>query len=145
MQLAYALDGEIISADSVQIYRGFDIGSAKPSAAEQAAVAHHLINIRDAAEVYSAADFMRDAGAAIADIVARGKMPIVCGGTGLYVRSLLYGLAQAAPADAGMRALIEARIAADGLAAAHAWLSMVDAGRWGADSPQRPSSYRAST
>jgi tRNA dimethylallyltransferase len=91
-RLAVAFDGEIISADSVQVYRGYDVGSAKPSAEERTRVPHHLIDIRDWNQMYSAADFMNDADAAIAAASARGRVPIVVGGTGLYIRSLIHGL-----------------------------------------------------
>ncbi len=88
MRLARALDGEIVSCDSVQVYRGFDIGSAKPSLQEQAEVAHHLIDIVDATQVFDASDYAKLARQAIQGIRARGKLPIVVGGTGFYLRAL---------------------------------------------------------
>ena len=87
-------EAEIISVDSALVYRGLDIGSAKPSPAELARVPHHLVDIRDPSEVYSAADFRRDALAAMADISARGKLPLLVGGTMLYFKALLEGLAE---------------------------------------------------
>lgn len=91
IRLARELDGEIISCDSMQIYKGMDIGTAKPTADELAAVPHHLIDILPADAPYSCSDYVKDAEAAIEDIVSRGKMPIFCGGTGLYLDRLLKG------------------------------------------------------
>ena len=90
--LAKKFGGEIVSADSRQIYRGMDIGTAKPTAAERRAVPHHLIDIRDPDEDYTVADYQRDAIAAIDDIIARGKVPLLVGGTGLYVRAVVENL-----------------------------------------------------
>lgn len=126
MSLARAMGGEIVSADSVQVYRGFDIGSAKPSPQEQAEVRHHLVDIRDPGDRYSAAEFVADADAAIADIAARGAVPIVAGGTGLYVRSLLHGLSTSPPADADVRARLQARVDAGRLDALADELRRVD-------------------
>ncbi len=89
--LARELNGEIISCDSMQIYREMDIGTAKPTADEQAAVKHHLIDILPPDAPYSCSDYVKDAEAAIADVVSRGKLPIFCGGTGLYLDRLLRG------------------------------------------------------
>ena len=89
--LARELGGEIISCDSMQIYRGMDIGTAKPTPEELAAVPHHLIDILPPDAPYSCSDYVRDAEAAIEDIVSRGKLPILCGGTGLYLDRLLRG------------------------------------------------------
>ena len=91
IRLARELDGEIISCDSMQIYKGMDIGTAKPTADELAAVPHHLIDILPADAPYSCSDYVKDAEAAIEDIVSRGKLPIFCGGTGLYLDRLLKG------------------------------------------------------
>lgn len=159
MALAASCGGEIVNADSVQVYQGFDIGSAKPSVAERARVAHHLLDLVDpttlsgtvpgenqeddtppeervanaATEVpasaragYHVAQFVADADAAIADVLSRGRMPIVVGGTGLYLRSLVHGLAPAAPADPLVRATLEAAARQDGLVALHARLMAVD-------------------
>ncbi len=88
--LARAYDGEIISCDSMQIYRGMDIGTAKPTVQERDGVAHHLFDIADVTEPFSCAEYQRAARAAIADVQSRGKLPILCGGTGLYLDSVLY-------------------------------------------------------
>jgi tRNA dimethylallyltransferase len=110
--------GEIISADSRQIYRGMDIGTAKATAAERAAVPHHLLDIRNPDEDYTVAEFKHDAVAAIASIVARGRLPILVGGTGLYIRAVVDNLdIPAVVGDPVLRTQIEADIAANGLAA----------------------------
>ncbi|MBW8777556.1 MAG: tRNA (adenosine(37)-N6)-dimethylallyltransferase MiaA, partial [Stenotrophomonas sp.] len=90
--LARQLDGEIVSVDSALVYRHLDIGSAKPDAAERAQAPHHLLDLRDPWQTYSAAEFAADAGRVVEAIVARGKIPILAGGTGLYFRALLQGL-----------------------------------------------------
>jgi tRNA dimethylallyltransferase len=110
--LARRLPLEVVSADSRQVYRGMDVATGKPTAAERAAVTHHLIDIAAPDDRYSAARFRQDAAAAIAGIHARGRLPVVVGGTGLYIRALLRGLDGAAPADAAFRAEL-AGIAAD--------------------------------
>ncbi|AWN19331.1 tRNA (adenosine(37)-N6)-dimethylallyltransferase MiaA [Streptococcus sobrinus] len=91
IKLAQKFDGEIISGDSQQVYRKLDIGTAKASPAEQAAAHHHLIDVREVCQTYSVYDFVKEAKVAIADIVSRGKLPIIVGGTGLYLQSLLEG------------------------------------------------------
>ena len=91
IDLAQALNGEIISGDSQQVYRKLDIGTAKARPEEQAAAPHHLIDVREVTEPYSAFDFVEEAKQAIEDITARGKLPIIAGGTGLYIQSLLEG------------------------------------------------------
>ena len=91
IKLAQAFNGEIISGDSQQVYRNLDIGTAKASPEEQAAATHHLIDVRDVDETYSVYDFVQEAKAAINDITSRGKLPIIVGGTGLYLQSLLEG------------------------------------------------------
>lgn len=91
IDLAQALNGEIISGDSQQVYRKLDIGTAKATPEEQAAAPHHLIDVREVTESYSAFDFVREAKIAIEEITARGKLPIIAGGTGLYIQSLLEG------------------------------------------------------
>lgn len=101
--LAHALGGEVVSADSVQIYRRFDIGSAKLGVSRQGGVQHHLLDVLDPLETYDAARFVEAADVVLADIRARGRTPIVCGGSFLWVRALLFGLAAAPPADAGLR------------------------------------------
>jgi tRNA dimethylallyltransferase len=133
-------DGEIVSVDSALVYRGLDVGAAKPTQAERARVPHHLIDVRDPWETYSAADFARDARGAIADIVARGRLPILAGGTGLYFQALLHGLAPMPEADPRLRADIAAEAGRVGWPALHAQLAAVDpvaARRIHATDPQR--------
>lgn len=124
--LARRLGGEIVSVDSALVYRGLDIGAAKPTRAEQAQVPHHLIDLREPWQPYSAAEFAADARAAIAGIVARGRLPILAGGTGLYFRALLEGLADMPQADQALRAAITAEAEVRGWAALHAELARVD-------------------
>ena len=124
--LARQLGGEIVSVDSALVYRGLDIGSAKPDADERAQAPHHLLDLRDPWQTYSAAEFGADAARAVADIVARGRMPILAGGTGLYFRALLQGLSPMPPADPGLRARISAEAAVQGWPALHAQLAAVD-------------------
>ncbi|MFA7404623.1 MAG: tRNA (adenosine(37)-N6)-dimethylallyltransferase MiaA [Pelobacteraceae bacterium] len=100
LQLAHALDAEIVNADSMQIYRGLDIGTAKPTKEQQAEIRHHLIDVADPDQLFSAADFADAADAAIRSIVSRGKRAIVVGGTGLYIRALISGLVDS-PSGAG--------------------------------------------
>lgn len=103
LQLAEQLHGEIICADSLTVYRGFDIGSAKPTAADQLRIPHHLLDIRNPIEPFTAAEFRSAAAAAITDCIRRDKRPIVAGGTGLYLRSLLHGLNSAPGEDPALR------------------------------------------
>jgi len=119
-------DGEIVGADSVQIYRFLDIGSAKPTEEERRRLPHHLVDVVDPAEPYTAADYERDARAAVDDIVRRGRLPIVVGGTALYVRALLRGLCPAPPADAGVRAELVERAREEGWPALHRQLADLD-------------------
>ncbi|MEM6454872.1 MAG: tRNA (adenosine(37)-N6)-dimethylallyltransferase MiaA [Acidobacteriota bacterium] len=126
LALAEALDGEIVNADALQVYRGFDIGTAKPNAAMRARVPHHLIDICAPTEPYSAGRFADEARAAIAAIRARGRWPLVVGGSGLYVRALLEGIRPLPPADAAVRARLDARLADEGLPALHAELTRSD-------------------
>jgi tRNA dimethylallyltransferase len=100
LRLARELDGEIISADSMQIYRGMDIGTAKPTAEEMADIPHHLLDVADPDTPFSAADFSDAASQAISGVIRRGRRPIVVGGTGLYIRALLHGLVDS-PSGAG--------------------------------------------
>jgi tRNA dimethylallyltransferase len=106
--LAERLGGEIISVDSMQVYRGLDIGTAKPSRADRDRIPHYLIDVVDLAESFDAAQFVRLAGEAAAQIQARGKVPVFCGGTGLYFQAFLEGLGQGPPASPAMRATLEA-------------------------------------
>ena len=117
---------EIISVDSALVYRGMDIGTAKPSAAELAAVPHHLIDTTDPTAAYSAAQFVADATRLVADIHARGRVALLVGGTMLYFKALADGLDAMPPADAAVRAALDARAAADGWPALHAELARVD-------------------
>lgn len=117
---------ELISVDSAQVYRGLDIGSAKPSAAERSAVTHHLIDIRDPTERYSAADFVRDARAAITAVRARGRLPLLVGGTMLYAKALRDGLSALPSADSAIRAAIDADAQRLGWPALHARLAALD-------------------
>jgi len=117
---------EIISVDSALVYRGMDIGTAKPTGAELALVPHHLINIRDPMQPYSAAEFATDARALIADITERGKLPLLVGGTMLYFKALADGLDAMPKADAGVRAAIEVEAREKGWSAMHAMLALVD-------------------
>jgi tRNA dimethylallyltransferase len=117
---------EIISVDSALVYRGLDIGSAKPSAQELASVPHHLINIRDPLNAYSAAEFVTDATRLITDITARGKLPLLVGGTMLYFKALRDGLDPMPQADPATRAQIELEAQAKGWPALHAELALVD-------------------
>jgi tRNA dimethylallyltransferase len=126
LAVAEAFGGEIVSVDSAQVYRGMDIGTAKPDAATRRRVAHHLVDVVEPTESYSAARFARDAANAIADIRARGRVPVVAGGTMLYFRALTQGLSELPAADAGVRAAIDAEARERGWPALHAELASVD-------------------
>jgi tRNA dimethylallyltransferase len=117
---------EIISVDSALVYRGMDIGTAKPSADERAAVPHHLLDIRDPSQAYNAADFARDAQGLMAAIRQRGKLPVLVGGTLLYFKALFEGLDDLPKADAAIRAEIEAQANTLGWPALHAQLASID-------------------
>jgi tRNA dimethylallyltransferase len=117
---------EIISVDSALVYRGMNIGTAKPDAATLARAPHHLLDIRDPTEAYSAAAFCDDARRLMADIVARGRVPLLVGGTMLYFRALLQGLDDLPRADAALRKQLEAEAALRGWPALHAELAAVD-------------------
>lgn len=140
LECADALGGEVVSVDSALVYRGLDIGAAKPSAEERGGVPHHLIDVRDPWEPYSAAEFAEDARAALDDIAGRGRLPILAGGTGLYFHALLRGLSALPPADPELRARIAAEAEARGWGALHQDLARVDpeaARRIHATDPQR--------
>ena len=126
LELAERLGGEIASVDSALVYRGLDIGAAKPDREELARAPHHLVDLREPWQPYSAAEFAADAKAAIDGIVARGRLPILAGGTGLYFRALLEGLSDMPEADEAMRAVIAAEAQARGWAALHEELARVD-------------------
>lgn len=131
---------EIVSVDSAMIYRGMDIGTAKPNAAVLAIAPHRLIDIRDPAESYSAGQFRRDALAAMAEITAAGRVPLLVGGSMLYFHALEHGLADLPGADALLRAVLDARAARLGWPMLHAELARVDAAaaaRIHANDPQR--------
>lgn len=138
--LVRELNAEIISVDSALIYRGMDIGTAKPTAQELAIAPHRLIDILDPAQAYSAADFRTDALAHIADIQQRGKVPLLVGGTMLYFKALLEGISPLPEADAEIRAELEQRAAIEGWQALHQQLAEVDpvsAARIHPNDPQR--------
>ena len=126
MQLARGHACEIISIDSAQVYRGMDIGTAKPPAAERRAVPHHLIDLLDPTQAYSAARFRADAIRAVNDIHSRGKLPLLVGGTMLYYRALAQGLDELPAANAAIRARIDAEAAEKGWPALHAELARAD-------------------
>ena len=126
VELAQRLDGEIVSVDSALVYRGLDIGAAKPTQQERGGIPHHLIDVRDAWQPYSAADFAAEARRAVDGILGRGRLPILAGGTGLYFRALLQGLAPMPEADPATREAIAADAAQHGWAALHVELSRID-------------------
>ncbi|BBI50123.1 tRNA dimethylallyltransferase [Vreelandella olivaria] len=127
MALHERLGHELISVDSAMVYRGMDIGSAKPSAAELARAPHHLIDIRDPAEPYSAADFRVDAFSLMRQISAAGRVPLLVGGTMLYYKQLVEGVANLPSADPAIRQRLEAQWQAEGLISLHKQLAEVDA------------------
>ena len=126
LALAQHLPMEIISVDSALVYRGMDIGTAKPSLQERTAVPHHLIDIRDPLQAYNAAEFARDATRLVGAINQAGKVPVLVGGTMLYFKALIDGLHDMPGRDAAVRAAIDRQAAADGWPALHAELARVD-------------------
>ena len=124
--IAARYDVEIISVDSALVYRGMDIGTAKPTAAEQALVPHHLIDIRDPLSAYSAAEFVQDAERLIKEITTRGRLPLLVGGTMLYFKALFNGLDDMPKADAEVRCVIAQDAFERGWPALHAELGLVD-------------------
>jgi tRNA dimethylallyltransferase len=126
VELARHFGGELVGADSVQVYRGFDIGSAKPRETELGGVRHHLIDVVEPDQNIDAVTYGRMADEAIQDMRARGRLPIVVGGTGLWIRALVRGLVDAPPADADIRRRLETVLAAEGPASLHARLAEVD-------------------
>lgn len=126
VDLALRFGGEVISGDSIQVYRGFDIGTAKPGPEERRGVPHHLIDIADPETQYTAADFVRDALAAARVMARRGRRPIVVGGTGLYLKALIEGLFPGPGRDPALRAALEAEAAEKGLDALFRRLEAVD-------------------
>ena len=126
IELAQRLPLEIVSVDSALVYREMDIGTAKPPPAVRKAIPHHLVDLLDPAEAYSAGRFRRDALAAMDTVRARGRVPLLVGGTMLYFRALLRGLAELPAADAGLRAALDREAAEHGWQALHAELARVD-------------------
>jgi tRNA dimethylallyltransferase len=117
---------EVVSADSMQVYRGMDIGTAKPGPEERRRLPHHLIDIRDPDEQFTAGDFVRLADAACVDIARRGKLPVVSGGTGFYLKNFILGLPEAPPSDPAIRAALRNELAGRGAAALMEELGAVD-------------------
>lgn len=126
MAIAQRISLEIISIDSALVYRGMDIGTAKPSAQERQQVAHHLIDIREPTQTYNAADFVNDAEQLIADIQSRGKLPLLVGGTMLYLKALQDGIDDLPKTDSAIRETIETRAKANGWPAMHEELRKID-------------------
>src|SRR6201986_1075014 len=125
VELALALDGEVINADSMQVYRGMDIGTAKLTLAKRRGVPHHLLDVWDVRQPANVADYQRLARAAIADVTARGKVPILAGGSGLYVRAALNDLTFPGT-DPAVRDRLESELERDGAAALHTRLAALD-------------------
>lgn len=123
LRLAQDLGGEIVNADALQVYRGFDVGTAKPSPVERRRIAHHLVDILEPHQRYSAGEFARRARAAIAEIASRGRLPVVVGGSGLYLRALFEGISPIPPGDAVVRRELRRRLADEGLPALYAELA----------------------
>jgi len=139
-ELAREFDGEIVSVDSAQVYVGMDIGTAKPGLELRAEIPHHLIDIRDPALAYSAAEFADDAREAVTEIAGRGRLPILAGGTMLYFRALLEGLSPMPSADPALRAELDRLQAEEGSPGLHRRLAAVDPGsarRLHPNDPQR--------
>lgn len=126
IELSLAAGGEVVNADSQQVYLGLDVGTAKPTAAERAEVPHHLLDLCQPGEGMDAARFCALADAAIAEVAGRGRLPVVVGGTGLYLRALLHGVAPAPGRDPGLRAWLEQEAGRLGREAVHRRLAAVD-------------------
>jgi len=126
LHLAERFGGEIVTVDSAQVYRGMDIGTAKPLGSERARARHHLLDILDPTERYSAARFVQDAETAVAEIRVRTRTPILAGGTMLYFNAIIEGLSALPQADPAIRDELAARAACDGWPAMHAELALVD-------------------
>ena len=127
LEVARECRAEIVNGDSLQVYRYLDIGTAKPDIEERSLVPHHLFDILDPDQSFNATDFQVRADAVIAEISSRGRLPLVVGGTGLYLRALLFGLCPMPDIDAGVRAALEGRLAREGSEALHAELARYDA------------------
>jgi len=126
MAMAERFGGEVVSCDSTAVYRGFDIGTDKVPPAEQRGIPHHLVDVVDPTEEYSAARYARDAAAVIRGITARGRLPILAGGTGFYYRALTRGLFEGPSRDEPLRRRLERVAAARGPDRLHRWLARVD-------------------
>ncbi|MFT5527020.1 MAG: tRNA dimethylallyltransferase [Pirellulaceae bacterium] len=126
VELAEKLNAEIISLDSMAIYREMDIGTAKPTLEQRAAVVHHMIDILDPVDEFSVSDYLRRVHSIIEDIVSRGKLPLVVGGTSLYLKAMLRGLFEGPPADWAFREEVEKEVAEVGIEALHQRLAFVD-------------------
>lgn len=126
LALAEQIGGEIISVDSMQVYRGLDIGTAKPDAAERASVPHHMLDCVDPRERYDASRFLRDLGVVLEGLVARGATPLFVGGTGFYLKLLVNGLAPDMPGDEAVRARLKERLAREGQERLHGELLRLD-------------------
>lgn len=140
LALATALNSQIISADSRQVYNHLNIGTAKPSPEQLNLVHHHLIDFLDPRDSYNAGSFAKDAGVIIKELFSRGKIPIVCGGTGMYVQALLEGLCELPPIDPSIRKALRKRLEKEGLASLHSELVALDpvfAGSINPNDPQR--------
>jgi tRNA dimethylallyltransferase len=140
VELAQLLNGEIISVDSALVFKGMDIGTAKPTLEERGGITHHLIDILDPSESFSTGQFRNQALALMADITARGKLPILVGGTMLYFNALTQGLAQLPPANSDIRTRLEIELERDGKMALHQRLAQIDpqsANRIHPNDPQR--------
>lgn len=138
--LCQRLGGELVTVDSAQVFRGLDVGTAKPTPEERAAVPHHLIDVIEPTEQWSAAQFAAAADEVIAEVRARGRVPILCGGTGLWMRALVRGIFEAPDIDPEVRARIRGELLTLGPVALHARLAAVDpeaAGRIQPTDPQR--------
>jgi tRNA dimethylallyltransferase len=121
-----SIQAEVISADSMQVYRGMDIGTAKPSAQERERLPHHLIDIRDPSQQFNAGDFVRLANEACEEIAGRGKLPVVSGGTGFYLKNFIMGLSEAPPSNKEIRAALKKELQEKGAAALMAELAAAD-------------------
>jgi tRNA dimethylallyltransferase len=126
IEVARHFDGELVGADSVQVYRGFDIGSAKPTAGELGGLTHHLLDVLNPNQEVDAVAYANLADAAIRGIVDRARLPVVVGGTGLWIRALIRGLVDVPPVDPDIRQRLEALVATGGASALHARLAEVD-------------------
>lgn len=126
IDLALKFNGEIVSADSIQVYRHMDVGSAKPTSEQLAAAPHHMIDVRNPDEEFTCGDYVREARQCIADIVARGRTPIVVGGTGLYIRALLGGIIELPAPDPAIREKLRREEEREGSGALYKRLAQVD-------------------